>query len=156
MKKNKAAIFSNNINIRNKQASFNFEFLDKYVAGMVLDGTEIKSIRMGKVNLTDGHCFFSGGELYLHGAHISPYEKASFRKHDPDRDKKLLLQKKELKKLEKGVNEKGLTIVPVRLFINNRGLAKIEVALAKGKKIHDKRDSIKEKDLKRELDRARS
>lgn len=147
--------FSNNINIKNRQARYQYEFVDTYIAGMVLKGTEIKSIREGKVNLMDGYCFFSNGELYVKGIHISPYIQGSFYNHDTTRERKLLLQKKELAKLESKMNEKGLTIIPFRLFINDRGLAKLEIALAKGKKIHDKRDSIKDKDVKRELDRIK-
>ncbi|MEO1049409.1 MAG: SsrA-binding protein SmpB [Bacteroidota bacterium] len=146
--------FSNQINIKNRRAGFEYEFLDKFVAGMVLKGTEIKSIREGKVNLQDGYCFFSGGELYVKGVHISPYTQGSFYNHDSNRERKLLLNKQELKKLESKTEEKGLTIIPIRLFINAKGLAKLEIALSKGKKIHDKRDSIKERDVKRELQRT--
>lgn len=147
--------FSNNINIKNRQARYQYEFVDTYIAGMVLKGTEIKSIREGKVNLLDGYCFFSNGELYVKGIHISPYIQGSFYNHDTTRERKLLLQKKELAKLESKMNVKGLAIIPFRLFINDRGIAKLEIALAKGKKIHDKRDSIKDKDVKRELDRIK-
>ena len=151
----KKSRFSNNINIKNKQARFQYEFVDTFIAGMVLKGTEIKSIREGKVNLQDGYCFFSDGELFAKGIHISPYSQGSFYNHDSTRERKLLLQKKELSKIESKMNEKGLTIIPFRLFINDRGIAKLEIALAKGKKIHDKRDSLKEKDAKRELDRVK-
>ena len=144
--------FSNNINIKNKRARFEYEFIDLYIAGIVLKGTEIKSIREGKVNLQDSYCYFNKGELFIKGVHISPYEQGSFYNHEPTRDRKLLLNQKELKKLKKGMDEKGLTIVPVRLFISSRGLAKVEIALAKGKKIHDKRDSIRERDVKKEMD----
>jgi len=149
----KSLIFLDKVNVRNKQASFHYEFVETYIGGLVLRGTEIKSIRMGKVTLQDGYCFFSGEELYLKGAHVSPYGFASFKHHDPDRDKKVLLKKGELKKLERKMKEKNLTIVPVRLFINDRGYAKIEIALARGKKVFDKRDSIKEKDVKRDMER---
>ena len=153
MSRDKAKI-ANTVNIKNKKASFDYEFIDKYVAGIVLKGTEIKSIRMGKVNLTDGYCYFNAlGELFSKGIHISPYELGSFYNHTSDRERKLLLNKKELKKLLSKKNEKGLTIIPIRLFITERGFAKLEIALAKGKKLHDKRDSIKEKDVKRELER---
>ena len=147
------SIFSNNISVRNKQASFHYELLEKHVCGIVLTGTEIKSVRMGKVALQDSHCFFSNGELYMRGLRISPYGFASFKNHDPDREKKLLLKKNELVKLEKKVKEKGLTIAPVRFFINDRGLAKAEIALARGKKVFDKRESLKEKDQKRDIQR---
>ncbi len=155
MSKKDKTRFSNDINIRNKRAKFEFEFIDTYLAGLVLKGTEIKSIREGKVNLQDGYCFFSNGELLVKNIHISPYAQGSFYNHDENRERKLLLKKQELRKLESKMNEKGLTIIPIRLFINDRGLAKMEIALAKGKKTHDKRDSIKEKDIKRELDRTR-
>ena len=148
--------FANTVNIKNKKATFDYELIDKYVAGIVLKGTEIKSIRMGKVNLTDGFCFFNNsGELFAKGIHISPYELGSFYNHTSDRERKLLLNKKELKKLLEKKNEKGLTIVPIRLFITDRGFAKLEIALARGKKLHDKRDSIKDKDMKREMDRMK-
>ena len=151
----KESKFSNNINIKNRKSWFNYELLDKYVAGMVLKGTEIKSIRMGKANLTDGHCYFEGDELFVTGVHISPYELGSFYNHDPVRKRKLLLNKKELRKLQNKSVEKGLTIVPIRLFISGRGFAKMEISLAKGKKLHDKRDTLKEKDAKRELSKMK-
>lgn len=141
------------INIRNKKASFEFHFVDKFVAGIVLQGSEIKSIRDGKVNLQASYCLVRGGELFVRELHISPYKQASYLNHDPKRERKLLLSKREIGKLESKSQEKGLTIVPTRLFINDRGLAKLEIALAKGKKIHDKRHDIKEKDLKRDLER---
>lgn len=147
--------FSGNIQIKNRKARYEYEFLDKFIAGMVLKGTEIKSIREGKVNLTDGYCYFRKGELYAKGIHISPYENSSFFQHDETRERKLLMKKRELRKLESKLNEKGLTLVPIRLFINDRGFAKLEIALGKGKKIYDKRDSIKERDTKRELQRMK-
>ncbi|MEX0881987.1 MAG: SsrA-binding protein [Cyclobacteriaceae bacterium] len=145
--------FDKIINIKNKKASFEFEFLDKFKAGIVLTGTEIKSIREGKVSLTEAYCYFRKGELYIKQMHIAPYTLAAHYNHDAVRERKLLLQKQELRKLENKFSEKGLSIVPVRIFINDRGLAKMEIALAKGKKIHDKRQSIKEKDAKRDLQR---
>ena len=147
--------FSNDINIKNRQASYQYEFVDKYVAGMVLRGTEIKSIREGQVNLQDGHCYFNNGELLVKGINITPYAQGTHYNHDAARERKLLLKKAELKKLERKSEEKGLTIVPIRLFINERGFAKLEIALARGKKSHDKRDSIKERDIKRELSRVK-
>ncbi len=147
--------FSNDINIRNRQASFEYELLDKYVAGIVLRGTEIKSIREGKVNLQDGFCYINNGELFVKGVSISPYAQGTHYNHEATRERKLLLKRAELKKLEGKVEEKGLTLVPTRLFINDRGLAKLEIAVAKGKKLHDKRDSIKERDAKRELQRMK-
>ena len=147
--------FSNDINIRNRQASFEFELLDKYIAGLVLMGTEIKSIREGKVNLQDGYCYFNNGELFVKGINITPYAQGTHYNHEAQRERKLMLKRMELKKLERKVEEKGLTLVPVRLFINERGFAKLEIALARGKKMHDKRENIKERDIKRELDRIR-
>lgn len=147
--------FSNNINIRNKKASFEFEFIEKYVAGLVLLGTEIKSIKEGKASLQEAYCFLSKGEMFIKGMHVAVYEQGTVYNHDPIRERKLLLNKQEIAKITKKSQEKGLTIIPIKLFINGRGYAKIEIALAKGKKIHDKRDSIKEKDVKRELERNR-
>jgi SsrA-binding protein len=145
--------FDKIINIKNKKASFEFEFLDKFKAGLVLRGSEIKSIREGRVSLTEAYCYFKGDELFIKQMHIAPYTLATHYNHDPVRERKLLLQKQELRKLQNKFSEKGLSIVPVRIFINDRGLAKMEIALAKGKKIHDKRQSIKEKDAKRDLQR---
>jgi SsrA-binding protein len=147
--------FSNTINIRNRQASYEYDLLDKYVAGIVLTGTEIKSIREGKVNLQDGYCFFNNSELFVKGINITPYSQGTHYNHEATRERKLLLKRSELNKIEGKVDEKGLTLVPTRLFLNDRGLAKLEIALAKGKKLHDKRDSIKERDAKRELDRMK-
>jgi SsrA-binding protein len=147
--------FSNDINIRNRQASYEYELLDKYIAGIVLTGTEIKSIREGKVNLQDGYCYFSRSELFVKGINITPYAQGTHYNHEATRERKLLLKRSELKKLEGKVEEKGLTLVPTRLFINDRGLAKLEIALGKGKKLHDKRDSIKEREAKRELSRMK-
>ena len=147
--------FSNAINIRNRQAGFEYELLDKYTAGMVLMGTEIKSIREGKANLQDGYCYLNNGELFVKGINITPYAEGTHYNHDATRERKLLLKRSEIKKLESKVEEKGYTLVPTRLFINERGLAKLEIAVARGKKLHDKRDSIKERDAKRELDRLK-
>ncbi|MBS1950288.1 MAG: tmRNA-binding protein SmpB [Cytophagales bacterium] len=147
--------FSNDINIRNKQASFHYELLDKYVAGIQLMGTEIKSIREGKVNLQDGYCYFNNGECFVKGITITAYAQGTHYNHEAARERKLLLKKSELKKLESKVEEKGLTLVPTRLFINDRGLVKMEIALGKGKKLHDKRESIKDRDIKRELSRIK-
>ena len=147
--------FSGSINIRNKQATFQFELLDKLVAGLALKGTEIKSIREGKVNLQDGYCYFANGEAFVKGINITPYAQGTHYNHEASRERKLLMKKSEIVKLEARVEEKGLSLIPVRLFINERGLAKLEIALARGKKLHDKRESIKEKDLKRELSRVK-
>lgn len=147
--------FSDNINIRNRQATFHYELIEKFIAGIVLKGTEIKSIREGKVNLQDGYCYFANGEVFVKGVNITPYAQGTHYNHEATRERKLLMKKSELKKLEAKVEEKGLALIPVRVFINDRGLAKMEVALARGKKLHDKRESIKEKDLKRELSRIK-
>lgn len=147
--------FSNSINIKNRQASYEYELLDKYIAGLVLTGTEIKSIREGKVNLQDGYCYFNNGELLVKGINITPYAQGTHYNHEATRERKLLLKRSEIKKLEGKSEEKGLTLVPVRLFINDRGYAKLEIALARGKKLHDKRDSIREREAKRELDRMK-
>src|SRR6266850_6844284 len=142
--------FSNTINIRNRQASYEYELLDKFICGMVLKGTEIKSIREGKVNLQDGFCYFNNGELFVKSITINAYAQGTHYNHEAVRERKLLLKKSELKRLEAKVDEKGLTLIPTRLFINERGLAKLEIAIGRGKKIHDKRESIKERDVKRE------
>jgi SsrA-binding protein len=143
------------IDIRNKKASFDYEFIDKYVAGIVLTGTEIKSLRQGKANLLDSFCFFNNKELWIKGLNISAYWWGSINNHEPRRDRKLLLSRTELNKIQRRSQEKGLTIVAFHLFINDRGFAKIEIALAKGKKEYDKRESIKKEDSKRELDKIK-
>jgi SsrA-binding protein len=142
-----------NISIKNRKATFEYELIERFVAGMQLVGTEIKSIRNGKANLTDSYCQFSSGELLVKNLHISEYEMGTCNNHIAKRDRKLLLNRKELLKLEKKVKESGFTIVPVKLFVNENGLAKLEIALAKGKKIYDKRETLKEKDSKRDMDR---
>jgi SsrA-binding protein len=142
------------VNIVNRRASFEYQFLDKYTAGVMLKGTEIKSIREAKVNMQDGYCVLHNGELYLHNVHISTYTEGTHYNHEPMRVRKLLVKKSELKRLEKGVQEQGVTIIPIRVFISERGFAKVEIALARGKKLHDKREDIKAKDVKRELDRS--
>ena len=144
-----------NINIRNKKASFAYDFLEKYFAGIQLVGTEIKSIREGKANLTDAYCYFRNSELWIQGVHIAEYWQGSCNNHDPKRERKLLLARKELNKLERKMQDKGLTIIALRMFINDRGFAKLEIALAKGKKRFDKREDIKHKDAQRELERLR-
>lgn len=137
------------IEIKNRRASFDYEFIETYTAGIVLTGTEIKSIRAGKASLVESYCYFNGGELYVKNMHIAEYWWGSWGKHDPRRDRKLLLNRKELSKLQRSVKEKGLTIVAVKLYIAENGYAKLLIALARGKKIYDKRESIKEKDLRR-------
>lgn len=145
---------TSDIRIKNRKVTFEFELIEKFIAGIKLSGTEIKSIRGGKVNLTESYCQFFGGELYVKNMHISEYEMGTCN-HEARRDRKLLLNRKELIKLEKKVREAGLTIVCVKLFINDRGLAKLEIALARGKKTYDKRESLKLKDAKRDMDRVR-
>ncbi|MGJ1264744.1 MULTISPECIES: SsrA-binding protein SmpB [Sphingobacterium] len=143
-----------NINIKNKRASFEYHLLDKYIAGLQLLGTEIKSIREGKANINDSFCAFFEKGLYIRNMHIAEYSHGSFYNHEAKRDRQLLLTKRELKKLRAKGDEKGFTIVPLRIFVNERGFAKVEIALAQGKKDFDKRDTIKDRDAKRELDRA--
>jgi len=144
------------ISIKNKKASYEYQLIDKYVAGIILTGSEIKSIREGKVSLQEAYCDFRKTELFIRSMNIATYKQATYNNHEPLRERKLLLNKKELKKLKKKLDEKGLTLIPTRLFINDRGLAKIEITLGKGKKLFDKRESIKEKDTKRELARNRT
>ena len=141
------------INIKNRRASFDYELLDTYTAGIVLTGTEIKSLRQGKAGLVDTFCYFAKGELWVKNMHIAEYFYGSYNNHTSNRDRKLLLNKKELRKLERGIKDTGFTIVPTRMFINEKGLAKVVVALAKGKKQYDKRESLKERDDKRTMDR---
>lgn len=142
-----------NINIKNKKARFEYELLDSYDAGIQLFGTEIKSIRMGKASITESFCQFNDGELYIINMFISEYDWGTHFNHKTRRERKLLLKKNELKKLERKTKESGLTIIPTNLYINKKGLAKVKIYLAKGKKLYDKRDSIKSKDLARDLDR---
>ncbi len=132
-------------------SSFEYHLLKKYAAVIVLAGSEIKSVREGKVSLKEAYCVFLKNELYIRQMNIARYKQASYNNHEPLRERKLLLNKKELKKLKKKVDEKGLTIIPLRMFINDRGLVKLEIAVAKGKKTYDKRESIKEKDQKRDV-----
>lgn len=141
------------INIKNKKASFEYEFLERYISGIQLSGTEIKSIRQGKANLTDAYCYFLDHELWVQGMHIAEYWWGTCNNHDPKRERKLLLSRKELNKLERKSQDKGLTIIAIRMFLNERGFAKLEIALARGKKNYDKRQDIRQKDAKREMDR---
>lgn len=145
---------SSQINIKNKRASFEYHLLDKYVAGIRLLGTEIKSIREGKANINDSFCAFFEDGLYIRNMHIAEYSFGSFYNHESKRDRQLLLNKKELKKIKEKGEEKGYTIVPLRIFISERGFAKVEIAVAQGKKDFDKRETIKDRDSKRELDRV--
>ena len=141
------------VRIKNKKAFYEFFIEEKYVAGIQLQGTEIKSIRTGKVSLAESYCTFRGDELFVINMHIAEYQFGTYNNHDPKRDRKLLLTKRELKKLRIKINERGFTLVPTYLFINEKGLAKLEIAVAKGKKLYDKRDTIKQKDTKRDLER---
>lgn len=146
----------NIINIKNRKAYYEYHFIDTYTAGIVLTGTEIKSIRNGEVSIKEAYCIFLDNELWVRKMHIAQYIEASYNNHEPTRERKLLLSKKELKKLLIKSEDKGLTIIPVRFFINNRGYAKLDIVLAKGKKLYDKRENIKERDMKREMERERS
>ena len=143
-----------NILIRNKRATFDYEILDRFVAGIQLYGTEIKSIRDGKAGISDTYCTFINGEMWVRNMHIATYFFGTYNNHDVRRDRKLLLNKRELNKLLRATKETGNTIVPTKLFINEKGLAKLEIGLAKGKKNYDKRESLKEKEDKRSIDRA--
>ena len=142
------------INIRNKRATFDYEILEEYIAGIVLVGTEIKSSRLGKASMVDCYCYFEKGELWIRGVNISEYAWGTCNNHIPKRDRKLLLNRKELAKLQRSLQDKGLTIVGLRLFLNERGLAKVAIGLARGRKSYDKREYLKENDAKREMDKA--
>ena len=142
------------VNIKNRRASFDYEILDRYVAGIQLYGTEIKSIRESKASLVDTYCQFVGRELWVKQMHIAEYRFGSYTNHEAKRDRKLLLQKKELRKLEKQVKDTGKTIIPLRLFINEKGLAKVEIAFCQGKHTYDKRQALRAADDKREMQRA--
>lgn len=144
-----------NINIKNRRASFDYIFTETFTAGLVLTGTEIKSIRQSKASLVDTYCTFINNELWVKNMHIAEYFYGSYNNHSARRDRKLLLDRKELRKLRQAVKNPGITIVPTRLFINEKGLAKLAIALARGKHEYDKRESIKERDDKREMDRIR-
>ena len=142
------------IQIKNKKAGFEYFLIERFTAGIVLTGTEIKSIRAGKASINEAYCAFTANELFVRNMHIAEYEYGTYNNHEPKRERKLLLTARELRKLLTKLNEKGLTLVPTFLFINDKGLAKLEIALAKGKKLHDKRETIKLKDIQREFDRA--
>jgi SsrA-binding protein len=147
------AKISNTVNIENRKAKFDFQFLDTLTAGIVLKGTEIKSIREGRAGLADSFCYFKNDELYIRNFHITEYENASFYNHEPMRERKLLLSRQELDKWLRKVKDSGLTIVPIKLFISDKGFAKVNIALAKGKKAFDKREDIKKRDIERETQR---
>ena len=144
------------VNIKNRKASFEYQFIDKYVAGIMLLGTEIKSIRNNQANISDAYCVFIKDELFVKNLHIAEYSNGGRSNHEPKRARKLLLNRQELRKMLVKVKQKGMSIIPIRLFINEKGKAKLEITLAKGKKIYDKRESIKEKDQKREVEREQS
>ena len=144
---------NNNISIKNKRAEHEYFLMERLTAGIVLTGTEIKSIRNGKASLADAYCTFKNEELFVVGMHIAEYDKGTYNNHDPKRDRKLLLTARELRKLKIKVQEKGLTIIPVVLFINEKGLAKVDIALARGKHYYDKRESLKTKDSKRDVEK---
>ena len=143
-----------NVNIRNKRATFDYEILEEYIAGIVLVGTEIKSLRLGKASLVDSYCYFERGELWIRNVNIAEYTWGTCNNHVPKRDRKLLLNRKELNKLQRSLQDRGLTVVGLRLFINDRGLAMVAIGLARGRKSYDKREYIKENDAKREMDKA--
>ena len=140
----------------NRNAKYEYAFMEQFTAGIQLQGTEIKSVRNKDVSISEAYCSFKNGELYVINMHIAHYEQGTYNNHEPKRERKLLLNKQELKKLNGKLKDKGLTIIPTRLFISDKGHAKLNIALAKGKKIHDKRDSLKDKDIKREIDRGLS
>ena len=143
-----------NINIRNKRATFDYEIIEEYVAGIVLVGTEIKSLRLGKASLVDSYCYFEQNELWIRNVNIAEYTWGTCNNHIPKHDRKLLLNRKELNKLQRALQDRGLTVVGLRLFITERGLAKVAIGLARGRKSYDKREYIKENDAKREMDKA--
>lgn len=142
------------VSIRNKKASFEYFFIDTYTAGIVLTGTEIKSIRLGKASLVDTFCYIHNGEIWIKGMNISPYFFGSYNNHEARRDRKLLLNKREIRKLQEATKQVGFTIIPTLVFIDDKGRAKVDIALARGKKEYDKRQTLKEKEDRREMDRA--
>lgn len=139
--------------IQNRKARFEYFLEDTFTAGLVLTGTEVKSLRLGKANLQEAYCIIEDEEVFIRGMNIAEYDKGNLFNHEPTRKRKLLLTKREIKKLKKGIDQKGFTIVPVKVFFNERNIAKVNIALGKGKKIHDKRDTVKKRDTQREIDR---
>jgi SsrA-binding protein len=139
--------------IKNRSAYFEYYVDDKFTAGLLLLGTEVKSLRAGKASFNDSYCIFQNGELWIKSLHIAEYSHGTFNNHDPLRERKLLLNRRELKKLESRIKEKGYTVIPLRLFLNEKNLVKLEIGLAKGKKLHDKRETIKQRDTEREIKR---
>jgi SsrA-binding protein len=146
---------SSSVNIKNKKASFEFHFIETFTAGMQLTGSEIKSIRASKASISEAYCYVENSQVYIKGMHITPYENGGYANHEPYRIRKLLLNKKEITKIEKKVKERGITLVPFKVFISESGYAKMEIALAKGKKLYDKREDLKSKDAKRAIDRLK-
>src|SRR3954468_1465204 len=140
--------------IKNKKASFEYHFIETYTAGIMLTGTEVKSIRDGKASFSDSYCIMQNGEVWVKNLHISEYKQGSYNNHEPKRQRKLLLNKKEIHKIESKLKEKGTTVIPVQLYFNERGFAKLDIAVAKGKKLFDKRESIKAKDVRRQMQRT--
>jgi SsrA-binding protein len=140
--------------VQNRKARYEYEWLEKFQAGMRLTGTEVKSLREGKVNLQEAYCLVQNGQVYIKDMNIAEYSQGSYNNHEPQRMRKLLLKRKEIERLTKGTEQAGNTIVPIKVFFNENNLAKLDLALARGKKLHDKRDTIKERDTKREMDRA--
>jgi SsrA-binding protein len=145
----------NQVQIKNKKASFEYFFLEKYIAGIMLTGTEIKSIRESNASIAEAYCLFVNEELFIRNMHIAEYSFGTCNNHEPRRDRKLLLKSKELKKLNNKLKEQGTTLIPTLLFVNEKGLAKLEIALAKGKKLYDKRETLKGKDIQREIERGK-
>ena len=145
--------FKTKISIKNKKAYFDYEILDKYVAGIKLLGTEIKSVRESKASIKEAYCFVNNGEVFIKNMHIAEYSNGGFTNHEPYRERKLLLNKREIAKIEKKLKDAGVTLVPLFLFLSDNGFAKLEIGVAKGKKLYDKRESLKQKDVKRDLDR---
>jgi len=145
--------FKTKISIKNKKAYFEYEISDKFTAGIKLLGTEIKSIRESKASIKEGYCYVDNGEVFIKNMNISEYSNGGFVNHDPTRTRKLLLNKREILKIEKKLKDKGITLIPLLLFLSNKGFAKLEIGIAKGKKLYDKRESLKQKDSKRDLDR---
>lgn len=143
------------VEIKNKRAKFDYEWLDTYTAGLQLVGTEVKSIRMGKASIAEAYCYMTGGELFIKGMHVTEWSHGNIFNHDPIRERKLLLSKRELDKIDKALKDQGTTVVPTKLFISEKGWIKLNIAVAKGKKNYDKRQSLKEKDAKRDLARLK-
>ena len=140
--------------IKNKKAAFEYHFIQTFTAGIVLSGTEVKSLRTGKASFSDSYCVMKNGEIWVRNLHINEYKEGSYNNHEPKRPRKLLLNKKELEKIQSKLKEKGTTMIPIQLYFNERGYAKLDIAIARGKKLYDKRESIKEKDVRRQMQRA--